>query len=133
MFLYELPKNLVEPYLNLANTLIHADGIVEESETAILQLYTTELHLDRLPELSIVDVESTITGFLGLSKKIKKEIYFELFSLAYADSFCSEEERKCLEKIADAFTISKAEAEMIENITIKLLFDYEQLGSVLND
>ncbi len=132
MFLCDLPRELVKPYLDLANTLIHADGVVEESESSILQLYATELNLDRLPNLDIVDFANALSSFAGLTQKVKKEVYFELFSLSYADSSCSDEERALLDKARQAFGISKQDAEMIENITIKLLFDYEQLGTVIN-
>ena len=132
MFLCDLPRELVKPYLDLANTLIHADGVVEESESSILQLYATELNLDRLPNLDIVDFANALSSFAGLTQKVKKEVYFELFSLSYADSSCSDEERALLDKARQALGISKQDAEMIENITIKLLFDYEQLGTVIN-
>lgn len=132
MFLCDLPRELVKPYLDLANTLIHTDGVVEESESSILQLYATELNLDRLPNLDIVDFANALSSFAGLTQKVKKEVYFELFSLSYADSFCSDEERALLDKARQALGISKQDAEMIENITIKLLFDYEQLGTVIN-
>ena len=132
MFLCDLPRELVKPYLDLANTLIHTDGVVEESESSILQLYATELNLDRLPNLDIVDFANALSSFAGLTQKVKKEVYFELFSLSYADSSCSDEERALLDKARQALGISKQDAEMIENITIKLLFDYEQLGNVIN-
>lgn len=132
MFLCDLPRELVKPYLDLANTLIHTDGVVEESESSILQLYATELNLDRLPNLDIVDFTNALSSFAGLTQKVKKEVYFELFSLSYADSSCSDEERALLDKARQALGISKQDAEMIENITIKLLFDYEQLGTVIN-
>lgn len=132
MFLCDLPCELVKPYLDLANTLIHTDGVVEESESSILQLYATELNLDRLPNLDIVDFANALSSFAGLTQKVKKEVYFELFSLSYADSSCSDEERALLDKARQALGISKQDAEMIENITIKLLFDYEQLGTVIN-
>jgi len=132
MFLCDLPRELVKPYLDLANTLIHADGVVEESESSILQLYATELNADSLPDLDIVDFANALSSFAGLTQKVKKEVYFELFSLSYADSSCSDEERALLDKARQAFGISTQDAEMIENITIKLLFDYEQLGTVIN-
>ena len=132
MFLCDLPRELVKPYLDLANTLIHTDGVVEESESSILQLYATELNLDRLPNLDIVDFANALSSFAGLTQKVKKEVYIELFSLSYADSSCSDEERALLDKARQALGISKQDAEMIENITIKLLFDYEQLGTAIN-
>lgn len=133
MFLSELPKELIKPYLDLAFTLIHADGIVRESESSIISLYVKELNLDSLPALEIVDFPKVLPFFNGLPDKVKKEVYFELFSLSYADSSCSEEERALLDKTRQAFGIAAKDAEMIENITIKLLFDYEQLGAVLNE
>lgn len=132
MFLCDLPRELVNPYLELANTLIHADGVVDESESSILQLYATELNMDRLPTLEIVDFTKALSAFEGLSQKVKKEVYFELFSLSYADSSCSDEERALLEIARQTFGISFQDAEMIENITVKLLFDYEQLGAIIN-
>ncbi len=132
MFLCDLPKELIQPYLDLANTLVHSDGVVEESESSILQLYTTELNLERLPALHIVDYRDALAAFDSLSMKVKKEVYFELFSLSYADSSCSDEERALLDVVRQRFGITANDADMIENITIKLLFDYEQLGMILN-
>jgi hypothetical protein len=68
MFLCDLPRELVKPYLDLANTLIHADGVVEESESSILQLYATELNLDRLPNLDIVDFANALSSFACLTQ-----------------------------------------------------------------
>lgn len=133
MFLSELPKELLKPYLDLAFTLIHADGIVCESESSIISLYAKELNLNSLPALEIVDFPTILSLFNDLPSRTKKEVYFELFSLSYADSSCSTEERTLLDKARQALGISSKDAELIENITIKLLFDYEQLGAVLNE
>ena len=132
MFLNELPKNLIKPYLDIAYTLIAADGNFSDEEMATLQMYKTEFNLDNLPELSFVDVSSALTVFEYLTNSEKKKIYFELFSLSYVDSNCSAEERELLNVVLKEFHISESEAKELERITIKLLFDYEQLGIIIN-
>ncbi len=132
MFLNELPRELVSPYLDLAYTLISSDGELAEEELSLMQMYAIELNLDQLPQLSSGKLEDVLQPFLSLALVEKKKIYFELFSLAYADSEFAQAERAMLNQIVSAFDIPREDAAEIENITIKLLFDYEQLGSIIN-
>ncbi len=132
MFLHDLPRTMVKPFLDVAYTLITADGKVGEEEMNVMNLYGVELNLDQLPELQRVDYDAALKEFADLTQNVKKEVYFELISLAYADSEFAEEEQALLEKVAEAFGISDKDAEMLQNITIKLLYDYEQLGLIIN-
>ena len=132
MFLNELPQTLVLPYLNLAYTMITSDSNITSEELQTLNLYTTELNLSHLPDLSVIDVTETLYKFQDLPKVLLKKVYFELFSLAYADSSFSQEERSLLDQFVSFFDLPNSEIQEIENITIKLLFDYEQLGHIIN-
>ena len=132
MFLHDLPSTKVKPFLDAAYTLISADNKVGKEELDVLNLYCIELNLDKLPELQKDDYDILLKEFTDLPEKVKKEIYFELFSLAYADSEYAEEEQALLSKAKEIFEINDKDAELIQNITIKLLYDYEQLGLILN-
>ncbi len=132
MFLNELKREHVKPYLDIAYTMIASDGNFSEKEMSLLQMYAIELNLEELPKLDIVDIRSELAVFLDLGLTEKKKLYFELFSLSYADSYCSPEEKELLNIIQKEFGISDDEARSIENITIKILFDYEQLGIIIN-
>ena len=132
MFLHDLPSTKVKPFLDAAYTLISADNKVGKEELDVLNLYCIELNLDKLPELQKADYDILLKEFTDLPEKVKKEIYFELFSLAYADSEYAEEEQALLSKAKEIFEINDKDAELIQNITIKLLYDYEQLGLILN-
>ncbi len=132
MFLHDLPSTKVKPFLDAAYTLISADNKVGKEELDVLNLYCIELNLDKLPELQKADYGVLLKEFAELPAKVKKEIYFELFSLAYADSEYAEEEQTLLNKVQNMFEISDKDAELIQNIAIKLLYDYDQLGLILN-
>lgn len=132
MFLNDLPKTLIEPYLNLAYTLIYADESCTEEELNALQLYATELGIIQLPEIHKIDFTEALLLFSDLDKSLRKKVYFELFSLSYVDTNCTGNERNLLKNAAQILGITENEVIDIENITMKLIFDYEQLGYIIN-
>lgn len=132
MFLNELPEEKRNTFLNMAYTLISADGVFTDVEMQTLQLYTIEFNIEQLPELSTIDYDKALAEFADLPLSMRKKVYFELYSLAFADSNCSNEEKVLLNKAATHWEIPIRDVEELESITRKLLFDYEQLGYVIN-
>lgn len=133
MFLYHLPESLIEPFLDLAYTLISADGKITEEEQSNFSLYAVELNMEQLPKCKNVNYENELRKFTKLSPSVKKELYFELIALAYADSEYEENERKLLDVVKTKFAITDSDAQKIEDIVIKLINIYNILGSVINE
>ena len=133
MFLHDLPGELVNTFFNIAYSLIASDGVITETEKETLSLYAIELHLQEMPECNFVELEDVLDKFKGLNKRIKKEIYFELLSLAYVDSVYDEKEKELLRQIAVAFDIKENEHIEFEGIVCRLLREYNKLGVILNE
>lgn len=106
MFLNELPKELIKPYLSLAQALMSADGKFTDEEKNLFSLYAVEMNLSELPEVEIMEVEDILPLFSKLAPADKKKVYFELVSLAYADSDFSDEEKALLETIGKDWNLS---------------------------
>lgn len=132
MFLNHLPSKLIIPFLYMAYTLIAVDGTITEEENDSFALYAIELHLKSMPECKVIDYDRVLPYFEELSNSIKKEIYFELVSLAYADSNYEEREKALLKKVSIAFHISEDECDKIEKIVSSLINEYVKLGELIN-
>lgn len=133
MFLYHLPENLVESFLNLAYTLIAADRKITEQEKANFELYAVELNLSSMPECRVVNYDKELKYFLYLPKSIKKEIYFELVALAFSDSEYEYSERTLIKKVQYQFEIADSDAAQIENVVKNIIEQYKRLGEIIND
>lgn len=133
MFLNELPQELIKPYLSLAQALMSADGKFTDEEKNLFSLYAVEINLSELPEVEIMEVEDILPLFSKLAPADKKKVYFELVSLAYADSDFSDEEKALLETIGKDWNLSSDVKERLERIVERLMIDYELLGEIINE
>lgn len=133
MFLNELPKDLIKPYLSLAKTMMSADGVLTEEEIALFSLYATEMNLQKLPEVESGEIDAILPLFEKLSFAEKKKVYFELYSLANADSDVSKEEALLLEDIAMKWGLRSDTKERLERVVERLMIDYELLGDIINE
>ena len=91
------------------------------------------MNLSELPEVEIMEVEDILPLFSKLAPADKKKVYFELVSLAYADSDYSDEEKALLETIGKDWNLSSDVKERLERIVERLMIDYELLGEIINE
>lgn len=131
MFLHHLPENLVKSFLDLAYTLIAVDGKITEEEINNFQLYAVELNWNSLPECNIVDYEKVLPDFCHLSETVKREIYFELVALAYADSNYHNSEKNLIEIAQRQFEIDDSVAEAISTVAQNIVWQYAKLGEII--
>ena len=131
MFLHVIPNELINTFLDMAYTLIASDGVATEDEERVFGLYATEMNVEKIPKCNVVDYDEVLPKFELLENVKKKEIYFELLSLAYADSKFAEEEHKLLNKVAVAFNIADKEQKQMGEVAYNLLKEYEKLGEIL--
>lgn len=131
MYLHNIPKDLVNSFLNLAYTIMSTDKKITDDEMQVFNLYKIELNLEELPECMKVDFETELNKFKDLPKVIKKEVFFELLSLALADSNYDDSEKKLIDMAAKKLSVTKNEAQKIENITFKIMDIYKELGMII--
>ena len=132
MLLDELTKDEKIAFWKAANVVAAADGSVSEEES-ILKQYIEEMGDDfGFIDPSAVDVSAEISKFRESSERTRKIVYFELFSVAYADTEFDDKEKKLLDDVCSALDISAADREELEDC-VKTIFDtYRRLGGILN-
>lgn len=131
MFLHNLPKELVKPFLDIAYTVASSDGKIADEEKRTLELYAQELRLEKLPEGNIVDYSETLDKFTSLDAVLKKEVFFELLAMAKADNKVSGGEKDLLDIAAEKLGIESELRKQLEEILDALLQDYRKLGEIL--
>lgn len=129
MFLNELPKELIKPYLSLAQALMSADGKFTDEEKNLFSLYAVEMNISELPEVETMGVEDILPLFSELTPADKKKVYFA----AYADSDFSDEEKALLDVIGKDWNLSSNIKDRLERIVERLMIDYELLGEIINE
>ena len=131
MFLHNLPKELVKPFLDIAYTVASSDGKIADEEKRTLELYAQELRLEKLPEGNIVDYSETLDKFASLDTVLKKEVFFELLAMAKADAKITDGENDLLDIAADKLAISGEMRAELEDVLTSLALAYHELTVIL--
>lgn len=119
-------------FWNIANVLAAVDGNISEEES-ILKQYSDEMGVDFkfIDDPAAVDIKSELDILKTGNLKNRKIVYFELFSVAYADTELHEKERAILNEVCTVLEISDDIRATLES-SVKTIFDtYRKLGEVL--
>ncbi len=131
MFLHDIPENLMGSFLNMAYSVIAADGKVTEEEKNMLDQYKLELNVKELPKMKEVDINKELDKFARLTDIVKREIFFELFSLTLIDNDFDDSERKIMNSIAKKLSVNKEDMKKMEKINYKIIEAYNELGEII--
>ena len=132
MLLDELTLEEKKAFWNIANVLASADGRALEEES-ILEHYNEEMGTDfEYPDASQIDIKNELESIKASSAKNRKIVYFELYGVAYADTSFDDREKKILDEVCLALSITDDVRETLES-SVKTIFDtYRKLGDVFN-
>jgi len=132
MLLDELTLEEKKAFWNIANVLASADGRALEEES-ILEQYNEEMGTDfEYPDASQIDIKNELESIKASSSKNRKIVYFELYGVAYADTSFDDREKKILDEVCLALSITDDVRETLES-SVKTIFDtYRKLGDVFN-
>jgi len=132
MLLDELTLEEKKAFWNIANVLASADGRALEEES-ILEQYNEEMGTDfEYPDASQIDIKNELESIRASSSKNRKIVYFELYGVAYADTSFDDREKKILDEVCLALSITDDVRETLES-SVKTIFDtYRKLGDVFN-
>ena len=132
MLLDELTLEEKKAFWNIANVLASADGRALEEES-ILEQYNEEMGTDfEYPDASQIDIKNELESIKASSSKKRKIVYFELYGVAYADTSFDDREKKILDEVCLALSITDDVRETLES-SVKTIFDtYRKLGDVFN-
>ena len=132
MLLDGLTKDEKRSFWNIANVVAAADGGISEEES-ILKQYTEEMGGDyEFIDPSSVDIENELNKFKTSELKTRKIVYFELYSVAYADTEFDVKEQELMNKIFASLAISGDDRDDLEDCVKTIFGAYRKLGDVLN-
>ncbi|MCR4703610.1 MAG: TerB family tellurite resistance protein [Saccharofermentans sp.] len=133
MLLDELSRDEKIAFWNAANVLAAADGSISEEES-ILKQYAEEMGDDfGFVDPDTVDIYSEISTFKSSSVRTRKIVYFELYSVAYADTEFDAKEKRLLDDLSLALDISGEDRAKLESCVETIFGAYRRLGDVLGE
>lgn len=133
MFLSQLNEAQRPAFLVLAKSLIAADGIFADEEMLMMEQYQQEMSL-HIPFNDIqIEENQAIAAFADDVPLRKKQVFFELVALAYADQVYAKEENDLLIKIGNAFGLDAEFLEESKNISNELIRLYAKIGTLVSD
>lgn len=133
MFLAKLANEEKLAFLNLAQTLIGADGVLNKDEVAMMEEYKVEMGLDISTEGSQEEIEQSINVFKNTTTAMKKQIAFELMALACADKEFAPVEHDLLEKLGASWELESSFLVACNKCVEELLNLYEKIGVLVGE
>lgn len=128
MFLNSLNPTEKDNFIKLAVAIIKADGIIEESEMQILSAYANEMQISVCNLEEQCDTVKVIQQFANESTlQIKRIIFLELLTLAFADGNYAVEEKALVQQLATAFKFDLTFIEHAINLTDAYVAAYTSL------
>lgn len=126
MFLSDFTLEEQKIYLNLAYTLLWADGNYRDEEKEIFCKYQTEVLAD-ITKAQKVDFKSEIDKLRSINSIKKREIFIELLALAMADREYASEEKKLLDIAETGLSISKQDVKRLTDAINSLIVSVEEI------
>ena len=130
MFLSKLTREKQEAFLNLAYTMVYADGRIDPLEKKIIDTYKLEMNCD-LSAAHKVDFAEGLAAFDDSSVEEKTGIFFELYAIALIDESYPEEERVLVETMQKHFGITAEKMQEMRDGLKALTDAYNNLAKIV--
>lgn len=130
MFIAGFDKEKQAAFLNLAYTMVLADGRLDEKEQLIFDSYKVETDAD-MSKVHIVDFDEELSVFDECTKVEKQKIFFELYAIALIDDSYPEEEQKLVDTVKKRFDISDEKMEQMKSALMFFISGYNNLHEVV--
>lgn len=131
MFLAGLSKEKQEAFLNLAHTMVYADGRLDENEKKIFDSYKSELVDVDFSKAHDVDFAKELAIFDNSSQKEKFAIFFELYAIALIDESFPEEEKKLVDIMQKCLNVSDAKMQEMKDGLKAITVAYNNLTKII--
>ena len=105
MFLSKLTREKQEAFLNLAYTMIYADGRFDAAEKKLFDSYKAEIDAD-FSMAHNVDFATELAAFDDSSVTEKTGVFFELYAIALIDESYPDEEKVLVDIMQKRFGIT---------------------------
>ncbi len=132
MFLAQLTREKQEAFLNLAYTMVYADGRLDAAEKKIIDSYKLEVDAD-LTKAHEVDFAEGLAAFDDSSVEEKNGIFFELYAIALIDKSYPEEEKVLVDIMQKRFGITEAKMQEMRDGLKALTDAYANLAKIVKE
>lgn len=132
MFLAQLTREKQEAFLNLAYTMVYADGRLDAAEKKIIDSYKLEVDAD-LTKAHKVDFAEGLAAFDDSSVEEKTGIFFELYAIALIDKSYPEEEKVLVDIMQKRFGITEAKMQEMRDGLKALTDAYANLAKIVKE
>ena len=130
MFLSKLTREKQEAFLNLAYTMVYADGRLDAAEQKLFDSYKLEVDAD-LSKAHKVDFVTGLAAFDNSSVEEKTGIFFELYAIALIDESYPEEEKVLVDIMKKRFGITDAKMQQMRDGLKALTDAYANLAEIV--
>ena len=131
MFLANLSDKKREAFLNLAYTMVYADGRLDAAEQKLFDTYKLEIEDADLSKAHTVDFNKELAAFDDSSVEEKTGIFFELYAIALIDEAYPEEERVLVDIMQKRFGITNAKMKEMRDGLKALTDAYANLAKIV--
>ena len=131
MFLAKLSNEKQEAFLNLAYTMVYADGRLDAAEQKLFDTYKLEIEDADLSKAHTVDFNEELAVFDDSSVEEKTGIFFELYAIALIDEAYPEEERVLVDIMQKRFGITNAKMKEMRDGLKALTDAYANLAKIV--
>ena len=130
MFLAQLTREKREAFLNLAYTMVYADGRLDPLEKKVIDTYKAELNVD-MSKAHKVDFAEGLAAFDDSSVEEKTGIFFELYAIALIDESYPEEERVLVEIMKKRLGITEEKMQEMRDGLKQFTDAYANLAKIV--
>ena len=130
MFLSGLTPKQQEAFLNLAYTMVYADGRLDKAEKKLFESYNLELDAD-LSKAHKVDFNEELSAFDDCAQKVKTAVFFELYAIALIDKEYPEEEKILVDIMQKRLGITDAKMQEMRDGVTALTAVYDKLNKIV--
>ena len=108
MFLNMLNEREGKEFLELATIAMHADGVVDAREQAIMKEYRKELELMDY-DIQNKEYDEIVAYFKGCAKKVKRAVIIELAGILDSDGEIDDAEQNWIMKLGNDWSFRETE------------------------
>ena len=132
MFIAGFSKELQEKFLNLAYTMVYADGRLDEREQLLFAGYSVEVDpsID-MAQVHTVDFAQELAAFDECTPTDKQRIFFELYAIALVDESFPESEQILVKLAKEHFNISDDKMASMKSAFENFCDAYKRLNRVV--
>ena len=130
MFLSKLTDKKQEAFLNLAYTMVYADGRLDATEKKLFDSYKLELDAD-LSKAHKVDFAEELAAFDDSTAEEKTGIFFELYAIALIDESYPAEEKILVDLMQKRFGITDSKMQEMREGLKALTEAYANLAKIV--